>query len=119
MHVGGGFLTAGMVGEGNVTMGYGVSTLGSSDKNASFGMGFGVADDDLGVTFVFSGTTRVSNSIALLTENYVFKNSQNTNNSYIGIHGIRILGRKNAFDFGLLVLAGVVPLPYVAYSKSF
>jgi len=119
VHVGGGFLTAGMVGEGNVTMGYGVSTVGSSDKNASFGMGFGVADDDLGVTFVFSGTTRVSNSIALLTENYVFKNSQNTNNSYIGIHGIRILGRKNAFDFGLLVLAGVVPLPYVAYSKSF
>jgi len=119
VHVGGGFLTAGMVGEGNVTMGYGVSTLGSSDKNASFGMGFGVADDDLGVTFVFSGTTRVSNSIALLTENYVFKNSQNTNNSYIGIHGIRILGRKHSFDFGLLVLAGVVPLPYVAYSKSF
>ena len=119
VHVGGGFLLAGLAGEGSATMGYGVATFGTAEKNASFGVGFGTADNDLGTTFVFSGTARASNSISLLTENYVFTSSRD--NLYMGIQGIRILSRKSAFDIGLVFVAvdGARPFPYVAYSRSF
>jgi small nuclear ribonucleoprotein (snRNP)-like protein len=118
IHVGGGFIMAGFAAEGTATLGYGVFTLGQSETNLSIGAGYGLIDGESSPSIMISGTHRISNSIALLTENYVIPN-----NFYFGIHGIRILSKKNSFDIGVLVIpefAEVIPaLPYVGYVRVF
>ena len=121
VHVGGGVIVAGVVGEGNVFLAYGVSTFGTSESNVSIGFGYGKAGDVPGQALMFSGTQRVSNSMALLTENYIFNDSGTR--YYHGIHGFRILSKDNSFDFGFIVsseFSSEIPaLPYVAYSRAF
>ncbi len=120
VHIGGGFFTAGLAGEGSATLGYGVFTLGQSESNVSLTAGYGLADGEVTDTpvIVLSGTHRISNNIALLTENYFLPES-----SYFGIHGIRILSNKNAFDIGAIVIPEIaddIPaLPYVGYVRVF
>ena len=122
VHVGGGLIVAGVAGEDHVFLAYGVSTFGTSESNVSIGLGYGKAGDVPGQAIMFSGTQRVSNSMALLTENYIFNDSGAK--YYHGVHGVRILSKDNSFDFGLLVSSefsgDVLPaLPYVAYSRAF
>lgn len=120
VYAGGGLISAGFAGEGSATLGYGVLTYGVSESNVSLAAGFGIADGEFSEspTVVISGTHRVSNSIALLTENYVIPEG-----GYFGIHGIRILSSKNAFDLGAIVIPEIaeeVPaLPYVGYVRVF
>jgi hypothetical protein len=124
VHAGGGILIAGFAGEGTATLGYGVCTFGSSEANFSVGVGYGLAEGELTdyPAIMLSGTSRVSNSIALLTENYVFPNSIG-DALYFGIHGIRILSRKNAFDLGAIIIpeiADAIPaLPFAGYVRAF
>ena len=120
IHVGGGFIMAGFADEGTATLGYGVFTLGQSETNLSIGAGYGLIDRELSdyPAIMISGTHRISKSIALLSENYVIPNS-----FYFGIHGIRILSKKNSFDIGAIVIPEirvVIPaLPYVGYVRVF
>lgn len=120
IHVGGGFIMAGFDPAGTATLGYGVFTLGQSETNLSLGIGYGVLDGKLSdyPSIMMSGTHRISKSIALLSENYVIPNS-----FYFGIHGIRILSKKNSFDIGAIVIPEirvVIPaLPYVGYVRVF
>ena len=124
IHVGGGFIMAGFAAEGTATLGYGVFTLGHAETNLSIGAGYGLIDGDLSdyPAIMISGTHRVSNSIAILSENYVFPNSFG-DPLYFGIHGIRILSKKNSFDIGAIVIpeiADFIPaLPYVGYVRVF
>lgn len=122
VHVGGGAIVAGVAGEGHVFLAYGVSTFGTSESNVSIGFGYGKAGDVPGQALMFSGTQRVSNSMALVTENYVFNDSGTK--YYHGVHGFRILSKDNSFDFGFLVSSefsgeSIPSLPYVAYSRAF
>ena len=124
IHVGGGFIMAGFADEGTATLGYGVFTLGHAETNLSIGAGYGLIDGDLSdyPAIMISGTHRVSKNIALLSENYVFPNSFG-DPLYFGIHGIRILSKKNSFDIGAIVIpeiADFIPaLPYVGYVRVF
>lgn len=124
VHLGGGLLMAGFAAEGTATLGYGVITLGHSETNLSIGIGFGLTDGEISdyPAIMISGTHRVSSSIALLTENYIFPNGSGEA-LYFGIHGLRILSEKNAFDIGVIVtpeISDVIPaLPYAGYARVF
>jgi len=123
LHIGGGVLLAGLGGNDVNGMAYGVFTYGNSDASASIGIGKGFRGD--GISTVASGTLRLNNSLALLTENYFLPlNIESSGiNEYIGIHGIRILSKKNTFDVGALVnpvLSEYIrALPYVGYTRHF
>tara|TARA_X000001036_G_C20602508_1_gene775533 strand:- start:309 stop:1037 length:729 start_codon:yes stop_codon:yes gene_type:complete len=120
IHMGGGFIMAGFAAEGTVTLGYGIFTVGQSETNLSVGVGYGIIAGELSdyPAIMMSGTHRISKSIALLSENYVIRD-----NFYFGIHGIRILSRKNSFDIGTIVIPEIgewIPaLPYVGYVRVF
>ncbi|MCF8374417.1 MAG: hypothetical protein K9H64_22540 [Bacteroidales bacterium] len=123
-HFGCGVMVGGITGEGTAALGYGVFTFGSSESNLSLGAGYGLSGGELsdypGV--IISGTQRVSNSIALLSENYVFPNG-NGDPEYFGIHGIRILSKKSSFDIGVIVIPAIsddMPaLPFVGFVRVF
>ena len=123
IHVGGGLFIAGFAAAGTATLGYGVVTFGDSETNLSIGAGYGLVDGELSdnPAIMFSGTHRVSKSISLLSENYVLPNSLE-GVSYLGIHGIRILSKNNAFDIGLSFSSGasfLPSLPFVGYARAF
>ena len=124
IHAGGGFIMAGFAGEGTATLGYGVFTLGNTETNLSTGVGYGLIGGDLSdyPAIMISGTHRFSSSIALLSENYVFPNSSG-DALYFGIHGIRILSKKNSFDIGAIVIPEItdfIPaLPFIGYVRVF
>tara|TARA_B100000767_G_scaffold43079_1_gene37013 strand:- start:119 stop:958 length:840 start_codon:yes stop_codon:yes gene_type:complete len=118
IHAGGGLLMLGTR-DGSAALGYGVFTLGQSETNLSLGLGYGIYDGKLSdyPAIMISGTHRISNSIALLSENYVLPNS-----FYFGIQGIRLLSKKTSFDIGAMtlpLLGAVISLPFVGYVKVF
>ncbi|MEY5042404.1 MAG: hypothetical protein RLZZ414_1968 [Bacteroidota bacterium] len=124
VHVAGGVIMAGFDAEVSASLGYGVFTLGSSESNLSVGAGYGFFSGEFSKypTIMISGTHRLGNSIALLSENYIIPNSSYYK-GYFGIHGIRILSPKNSFDIGAIiipVIADFIPaLPFVGYARSF
>ena len=124
INIGGGIIMAGFAAEGSISLAYGVFTLGHSETNLTLGLGYGLVDGELSKypAIMISGTYRVSNSIALLTENYVFPNSVG-DTFYFGIHGIRILSKKNSFDIGAIIVPQLIEfvpaLPYVGYVRVF
>ncbi len=126
LHAGGGLLLAGFAAEGVAALPYGVVTLGSQETNASLGIGYGLANGELSryPAITFSGMHRAGKSVSLLSENYLFPGSFD-GPGYLGIQGVRLLGRKNAFDIGLILISGLndaigIPiLPYVGYVRVF
>ena len=122
-HVGGGIIMAGFSTEGTATVGYGVYTFGSSESNLTIGAGYGLISGNFSnrPTIMLSGTHRVGNNLALLTENYFIPIGTSTN--YTGILGLRVLAPKNSFDFGLIFGPGIsviIPaLPFIGYTRSF
>ena len=122
-HVGGGFIMAGIGIEETATLAYGVYTFGSSETNLTVGAGYGLISGNFSnrPTIMLSGTHRVGNNLALLTENYFIPSGTSTN--YTGILGLRVLAPKNSFDFGLIFGPGIsviIPaLPFIGYTRSF
>ncbi len=124
LHAGGGVIVAGLAGEGTASLGYGVFTVGHAETNFTVGAGYGFISGEASQNpaIMLSGTHRVSRSIALLTENYILP--MNTGETfYFGIHGIRILSKRNSFDIGAIVIPEIaedIPaLPYVGYVRTF
>ena len=122
-HVGGGFIMAGIGIEETATLAYGVYTFGSSETNLTVGAGYGLISGNFSnrPTIMLSGTHRVGNNVALLTENYFIPIGKSTN--YTGILGLRVLAPKNSFDFGLIFGPGIsviIPaIPFIGYTRSF
>lgn len=120
VHVAGGVLVAGFAAQGTAALGYGVFTFGNSETNLSLGLGYGYLEGQLAryPAIMISGTHRVSNGIALMTENYIIPNT-----GFFGIQGIRILSNKNSFDIGAIIIPQIVnfipALPFVGYSRAF
>ncbi len=123
IHAGGGVIMVGMASGGSASLGYGVFTFGNSETNLSLGAGYGYFDGKLAdrPAFMISGTHRLTNSIALLSENYILPSLNEVGIiPYFGIQGIRILTKKNAFDVGAIVIPGAaIPIPFVGYAISF
>ncbi len=124
IHIGAGFIMAGSVEMQTATLAYNVITFGSSESNITFGGGavFSNGEFSTSPTIMISATHRVSNSIALLTENYILTGSSD-NATVFGIHGIRIISKKNSFDIGAIVVPdnfdNIPALPYIGYVRVF
>lgn len=122
--VGAGVLMIGAYDFFSAALPYGVVTYGTTESNVSLGVGVYSDFDEFfseSPVFLLSGTQRISNSLALLSENYFLYNASDES-LYFGIHGIRVLSEKNAFDFGLFFideLNDFVPLPFVGYARKF
>ncbi len=122
--IGGGLLIGGIGSNGAGGLGYGVFTYGSADSNFSIGLGYGFNSSR--PTLVASGMHRVNNRISLVTENYFVPTSPSEVSSGLGIfgiQGIRIMGEKNSFDIGIMVIPEIVEyipaLPYLSYVATF
>lgn len=124
VHAGGGMIMVGMGREVAATLGYGVFTLGNSESNLTVGAGYGIMSGKIAKNpaIMISGTHRLNTSIALLSENYIIPNSVD-NSFYFGVHGIRIMSKKNSFDIGAIVIPEIMQyipaLPFVGYARSF
>lgn len=119
LYAGTGMLVVLPTGGGDFLLPYGVVTFGSTESNMSFSAGIPVIDGsaDNGGLISVAGFHRLTTSFALLSENYILPFS-GAELPYFGIQGIRIIGRKNSFDLGL-ILSNTTPLPYVSYVRKF
>ena len=113
-----------------------ITTFGNEETNLSLGIGCGglhnstgSEEDNLKSSFNLSFIHRVSNGIALITENYIQTLSKD-NYIALGIHGIRILGKNNHFDIGRVTIQTpdfstssndnpILLFPYVGYVRTF
>lgn len=130
LHASAGVLMGGYEAEGSVGLASGVITYGGQETNVSLsgGYGFSYYDGDFSNNPVhllsISGMHRVNKTIAIVSENYLLNSESITNKevNLVGIEGVRLLAKKNAFDVGLIVpFTGDMkhPLPWVGYVRNF
>lgn len=105
-NLGVGGLFATVLGEEGINFGivYGTITIGSKDKNVSFGTGYGYAGSNWAnsPTFSFSALQRTGPKGYFLTENYFISTGDGVGIlSMIG--GRRIIGQHSGLDFGFLI----------------
>ena len=152
LHAGGGIMGAGTffgIGSG-LAAAYGLVTLGNMDHNLTFSTGYGFAASGNGFEaarrpmFTFSGMTRLSNRVSLVSENWAFPvHHVHYNYSYnypyqttitetytyqaaISL-GMRTMWPKNSFDLAIVCFPGMSGfssdfatfLPYVDYVFKF
>ncbi len=125
--VGAGLLIGGLGTQGGGGLGYGVVTYGSADSNMTVGLGYGFGSSE--PLLVLSGMHRLGKSISLVSENYFASTGTQDTDEFssglgtFGIQGIRIIGKKNSFDIGLIIIPEIVEyvpaLPYVGYVRTF
>lgn len=103
IHLAAGALIGGVIGESSGGGGllYGTSTFGNRDRNLSFGLGYGFGGGEISSTPAvnISGMIRLSKSIHLVSENYLFPST--------GFNGISSIGTRwapenFAVDFALV-----------------
>ena len=149
LHLGGGVLFAtSLIRDLNFGVGalYGSMTYGTHEHNLTVNLGLGAVKENTGLgssdyTWKFankpmmtlSGMTRISKRVMLMSENWLFNVTSvnyddgtgqfvNRVSNYEGIFsaGVRILGRKTAFDVGFLTPTGAqAAIPYLAYNMRF
>lgn len=150
VHVGGGVLFAtSLIRDFNFGVGtvYGSFTYGSHENNLTLNMGLGAVNENTGFgsndyqwkfankpMFTISGMTRISKRVLLITENWIFSTKTvnydsgtgqyvSTVSEYNGIlsAGARIIGRRYAFDVGLLspTTSEFSAIPYIACNIKF
>lgn len=150
LHAGGGIMGAGTffgIGAG-LAAAYGLVTFGNMDHNITFSSGYGFSGNGNGLEpgkrpmFTFSGMTRLSNRVSLVSENWAFplrRVRYNYNYPYPTTYtetytyqavislGMRTMWPKNSFDLAVVCFPGVnglssdfaAFLPYVDYVFKF
>ncbi len=125
-NVGGGALLGTILGETESGFGilYGITTLGTPDRNISLGLGYGYAAGDWGNSPMINlnGMLRVGPKGYLLTENYYIPSGDN----YILLisFGGRAIIKKAGLDYGLFIPAGsefdqFVAIPWLGITLPF
>ena len=102
-----------------VGLAYGVATYGGEDASVTFGSGFGFSRSSTSqALFMLGGSARLSRSIALVSENYLY--SDNGSSGLVSA-GIRFMGEQIAVDLAGFAASGAdVPIiPYVAFIYRF
>lgn len=124
--LGGGILYAnlGDIGDrSNFGIAYGVVTKGTVDKNFTVGLGWGIIDNEFSSRpiITFSGMTRLSKKIALVSENWIVPAD-----IYYPLfsYGIRFFGEKMAIDLAFInnpdiASEVVIGIPYVDFMVKF
>jgi hypothetical protein len=114
--VGGLFLGAAAVSDlSPVGIGYGVATFGGEDMSFTTGAGFGFSRGGTSSTAVLmlGGSTRISKSIALVSENYL---TTGRSSSTLLSGGVRFMSEHLAVDLAGFGGGGTnVVIPYVAF----
>jgi hypothetical protein len=98
-----------------VGIGYGVVTLGDENTSATVGTGFGFQRGNTSSTGVLllGGSTRVSKSFALVTENYL---TTERDASIFASGGVRFMSERIAVDLALFGGKGIdAVVPYLAF----
>ena len=103
LHLAGGAMLGGVAGGGGgVGAGllYGSATVGNRDHNATLGLGYGYAGDEIADTPAInvSGMTRIGRTTYLISENYFFPG---TDGGGVISFGVRWAPENFAVDFGL------------------
>lgn len=96
-------------------VGYGVATFGGEDRNVTVGAGFGYAGTTASgaAVLLLGGVSRVSKSIALVSENYVITGD---GSGVLLSGGLRFIGERLSVDLaGWGSTESLVPIPYVAF----
>lgn len=107
--------------ENNFGIAYGVATMGSKTHAFTLGIGYGFSDGDLDKkpVIVIGGEAQVSNSIKLISENWIPPGSSEMIISF----GLRFFGENLAADFGLITsskASGGFPfLPWLGFCYNF
>jgi hypothetical protein len=100
---------------------YGVATWGSADASITAGAGFGFVGGNLAEKpmIMLGGEKRMTRTLALVTENWIFPGVDNPLISY----GFRFFGERMSIDLGFLNMLGehaVFPgVPYVDFVIKF
>ncbi len=104
---------------------YGVGTLGSTNDNITFGMGWGFVDGTFSNKpfLTVSGMTRVAKKTALVTENWFVPSNDGTYYTLIS-YGIRFFGEKISVDLAFLNNKDIatvffIGIPYVDFVVKF
>jgi len=107
-----------------IGMGYGLATFGSTEHNFSIGMTniYDIDNHDNTVLVTLAGMTRVSERLALVTENYI-STSNDIGNSIFS-YGIRFIASKISVDLGFINNKDIVKslflgVPYVDFNIKF
>lgn len=125
-HLGAGALVGSVIGEDNAGFGilYGIGTLGTRDRNASLGVGYGYAAGKLAKnpTITFSGMYRTGKNGYLLTENYII--SVEDESLVLLMFGGRRIIRSVGLDFGLFApfsseMDTFIALPWLGFTVPF
>ena len=150
LHLGGGVLFAtSLIRDLNFGVGalYGSMTYGTNEHNFTVNAGLGAVNENTGLgsndyqwkfaskpMFTISGMTRISKRVLLMTENWIFSTKTvnydsgtgqyvNTVSAYNSLlsAGARIVGRRYAFDVGLLspTSSEFSAIPYIACNIKF
>jgi uncharacterized membrane protein len=108
---------------------FGVAALGSSDRSLSVGIGLGGARDGDGEDFrwrdepilMFGGKLRLSNNLALVSENWIFVGSPASEQPF-GL-ALRFFGDRLSADVGVILVGEVLeegfPVPWLSFSYRF
>lgn len=114
-NLGAGALLATVLGESDTGFGilYGIATVGSRDKNLSFGLGYGFSGEGWAEspTFSLSGMLRTSARGYFITENYYIDAGSDITLLLISA-GYRLIVKKVGLDFSLI-------LPFEESMESF
>lgn len=101
---------------------YGVGTYGTRDAALTAGLGWGFAEGEISnePVLMLGGELRVSNSVKLLTENWIPPSS----GGFVYSFGVRFFGENLAADFGLLgwskgISDGFPFFPWIGFAYNF
>lgn len=129
VNIGAGALLGTVIGAGmdnNTTYGilYGITTLGSKDKNLNIGLGWAFADGKIAKnpTINISGMIRTGPKGYLMTENYIIGTPEET--VVITMLGGRSIIRRVGLDYGLILpfakdMGGFIAIPWLGLSVPF
>lgn len=121
--------------EGSAGIAFAVGTIGHHDKSFTAGIGFGytncqtpLSEEDEDFEFVkhpiimFGGNIRLSNSLALVSENWYFTGLE-LSNQPLGV-AIRFFGDRLSADVGVIIIGEVLkewcfPIPWLSFVYNF
>ena len=124
-NLGAGVLAGTVLGEPDTGFGifYGIATAGSKDVNASLGLGYGFAGGSVSKSPMVNlcGMCRISQRGYLVTENYLFSNSNST--TVILSFGGRTIIKNAGLDYGIVLPVstetGMYGIPWLGITIPF
>jgi len=119
--IAGGFLSLGIPEENNLTLAYGVATLGSSRAALTAGFGVPVTDERDEMIFLVGGELQTSNTTKIISENWI----PSSGDAVLSL-GVRFFGERLAVDLAFITTAGILDdangwpfIPWVDFAVNF